>query len=177
MNTAHKARTLSVRELIDQASFLVEDCEETGEDIVERFVALEGEIADKLEALFYVHRRLYAEASNLKDEADRLKARSRARLNEAARVKNYGTTLLLAYRDLTGDSKIRTERLTSSLRKTQAVEVAPHDSGLADDRLPDEFYAVRMVETVSKTLLKIALQEGRRISGAELVTNHHITWR
>ena len=112
---------------------------------------------EKVENVALYIKNLNAEADAIKAEADKLTARYRTAKNHAERLKNY----LMG--NLDGE-KFKTPRVSISWRRTKSVQINDID------KLPDDCLRFKDPEP-DKRLIKLALEEGRPIEGAELVEN------
>lgn len=140
------------------------DCDpETGEILqADALHAVEAEAAEKIEATALYLRELDAEAKAAKDEADRMIARVKSMQKRS----DYLKSMLLDALHATG--KVKTARVTVSIRTSKAIEVA---DGVT---LPDAFVTVRTTTTPNKTALKEAIEAGADIEGVRLVERESV---
>lgn len=137
--------------------------EETGEILqADALHAVEAEANDKIEATALYLRELDAEAKAAKDEADRMIARVKSMQKRS----DYLKAMLLDALHATG--KVKTARVTVSIRTSKAIEVA---DGVT---LPDAFVTVRTTTTPNKTALKEAIEAGAEIEGVRLVARESV---
>ena len=137
--------------------------EETGEILnADALHAVEAQAAEKIEATALYLRELDAEAKAAKDEADRMIARVKSMQKRS----DYLKTMLLDALHATG--KVKTARVTVSIRTSKAIEVA---DGVT---LPDAFVTVRTTTTPNKTALKEAIEAGADIEGVRLVERESV---
>lgn len=137
--------------------------EETGEILqADALHAVEAEANDKIEATALYLRELDAEAKAAKDEADRMIARVKSMQKRS----DYLKAMLLDALHATG--KVKTARVTVSIRTSKAIEVA---DGVT---LPDAFVTVRTTTTPNKTALKEAIEAGADIEGVRLVERESV---
>lgn len=137
--------------------------EETGEILnADALHAVEAEASDKIEATALYLRELDAEAKAAKDEADRMIARVKSMQKRS----DYLKAMLLDALHATG--KVKTARVTVSIRTSKAIEVA---DGVT---LPDAFVTVRTTTTPNKTALKEAIEAGAEIEGVRLVARESV---
>ena len=140
--------------------------EETGEILqADALHAVEAEAAEKIEATALYLRELDAEAKAAKEEADRMIARVKSMQKRS----DYLKAMLLDALHATG--KVKTGRVTVSIRTSKAIEVA---DGVT---LPDAFVTVRTTTTPNKTALKEAIEAGADIEGVRLVERESVQIR
>lgn len=136
---------------------------ETGEILqADALHAVEAEASEKIEATALYLRELDAEAKAAKDEADRMIARVKSMQKRS----DYLKAMLLDALHATG--KVKTARVTVSIRTSKAIEVA---DGVT---LPDAFVTVRNTTTPNKTALKEAIEAGADIEGVRLVERESV---
>ena len=134
------------------------DCDpETGEILqADALHAVEAEASDKIEATALYLRELDAEAKAAKEEADRMLARVKSMQKRS----DYLKSMLLEALHATG--KVKTARVTVSIRTTQAVEVSEG----AD--LPEAYTTVKTTESPNKVAIKQALLDGVEVPGCHI---------
>lgn len=126
--------------------------EETGEILnAEILHAVEAEATEKIEATALYLREMGHDRDALDAEIKRLQARKDSMKKKEARIK----ALLLEGLKATG--KVKTQRVTVSIRKTTALCI---DEGAV---LPDAFTTTKTVVDPNKTAIKIALQSGAEV--------------
>lgn len=131
--------------------------EETGEILnADELHAVEAEAADKIEATALYLRELDAEAKAAKDEADRMLARVKSMQKRS----DYLKAMLLDALHATG--KVKTGRVTVSIRTTKAVEIAEG----AD--LPEAYTTVKTTVSPNKVAIKQALLDGVEVPGCHI---------
>lgn len=136
---------------------------ETGEILqADALHAVEAEASEKIEATALYLRELDAEAKAAKDEADRMIARVKSMQKRS----DYLKSMLIEALHATG--KVKTARVTVSIRTNKAIEVA---DGVT---LPDAFVTVRTTTTPNKTALKEAIEAGAEIEGVRLVERESV---
>lgn len=136
---------------------------ETGEILqADALHAVEAEASEKIEATALYLRELDAEAKAAKEEADRMLARVKSMQKRS----DYLKAMLLDALHATG--KVKTARVTVSIRTSKAIEVA---DGVT---LPDAFVTVRNTTTPNKTALKEAIEAGADIEGVRLVERESV---
>lgn len=140
--------------------------EETGEILqADALHAVEAEASDKIEATALYLRELDAEAKAAKDEADRMIARVKSMQKRS----DYLKAMLLEALHATG--KVKTARVTVSIRTTQAVEVSEG----AD--LPEAFQTVKKTVSPNKVAIKQALLDGIEVPGCHLEARESVSIR
>lgn len=143
------------------------DCDpETGEILqADALHAVEAEASDKIEATALYLRELDAEAKAAKDEADRMIARVKSMQKRS----DYIKSMLLDALHATG--KVKTARVTVSIRTTQAVAV---DEGA---NLPEAYTTVKTTVSPNKVAIKQALLDGVEVPGCELIERESVSIR
>lgn len=135
----------------------IEIDEETGEILsADALHAVEAEAAEKIEATALYLRELDAEARAAKDEADRMLARVKSMQKRS----DYLKAMLLDALHATG--KVKTGRVTVSIRTTKAVEIAEG----AD--LPEAYTTVKTTVSPNKVAIKQALLDGVEVPGCHI---------
>ena len=146
-----------ISDAIRQALDHIELDEETGEILsADELHAVEAEAAEKIEATALYLRELDAEAKTAKDEADRMLARVKSMQKRS----DYLKAMLLDALHATG--KVKTGRVTVSIRTTKAVEIAEG----AD--LPEAYTTVKTTVSPNKTAIKDALSAGIEVPGCHI---------
>ena len=139
---------------------------ETGEILnADNLHAVEAEASDKVEATALYLRELDAEARAAKDEADRMIARVKSMQKRS----DYLKSMLLDALHATG--KVKTARVTVSIRTTQAVEVSEG----AD--LPEAYTTVKTTVSPNKVAIKQALLDGVEVPGCSLEARESVSIR
>lgn len=139
---------------------------ETGEILnADNLHAVEAEASEKIEATALYLRELDAEAKAAKDEADRMIARVKSMQKRS----DYLKAMLLDALHATG--KVKTARVTVSIRTTQAVEVSEG----AD--LPEAFQTVKTTVSPNKVAIKQALLDGVEVPGCHLAARESVSIR
>lgn len=140
--------------------------EETGEILSsDALHAVEAQAAEKIEATALYLRELDAEAKAAKEEADRMLDRVKSMQKRS----DYLKSMLLEALHATG--KVKTARVTVSIRTTQAVAV---DEG-AD--LPEAFQTVKTTVSPNKIAIKQALLDGVEVPGCHLEARESVSIR
>ena len=143
------------------------DCDpETGEILsADALHAVEAQAADKIEATALYLRELDAEAKAAKEEADRMLDRVKSMQKRS----DYLKAMLLDALHATG--KVKTGRVTVSIRTTKAVEIAEG----AD--LPEAFQTVKTTVSPNKVAIKQALLDGVEVPGCSLEARESVSIR
>lgn len=140
--------------------------EETGEILSsDALHAVEAQAAEKIEATALYLRELDAEAKAAKEEADRMLARVKSMQKRS----DYLKAMLLDALHATG--KVKTGRVTVSIRTTKAVEIAEG----AD--LPEAYTTVKTTVSPNKIAIKQALLDGVEVSGCHLEARESVSIR
>lgn len=155
-----------ISDAIRQALDHIELDEETGEILsADELHAVEAEAADKIEATALYLRELDAEARAAKEEADRMIARVKSMQKRS----DYIKSMLLDALHATG--KVKTVRVTVSIRTTQAVEVSEGAN------LPEAYTTVKTTVTPNKVAIKQALLDGVEVPGCSLEARESVSIR
>lgn len=146
-----------ISDAIRQALDHIELDEETGEILsADELHAVEAEAAEKIEATALYLRELDAEAKAAKEEADRMLDRVKSMQKRS----DYLKAMLLDALHATG--KVKTARVTVSIRTTQAVAV---DEGA---NLPEAYTTVKTTVSPNKVAIKQALLDGVEVPGCHI---------
>ena len=155
-----------ISDAIRQALDHIELDEETGEILsADELHAVEAEAAEKIEATALYLRELDAEAKAAKEEADRMLARVKSMQKRSDYLK---ATLLDA---LHATGKVKTVRVSVSIRTTQAVEVSEGAN------LPEAYTTVKTTVSPNKVAIKQALLDGVEVPGCELIERESVSIR
>lgn len=143
------------------------DCDpETGEILnADALHAVEVEAAEKIEATALYLRELDAEAKAAKDEADRMLDRVKSMQKRS----DYLKAMLLDALHATG--KVKTARVSVSIRTTKAVEIEEGAS------LPEAYTTVKTTVSPNKIAIKQALLDGVEVSGCHLEARESVSIR
>lgn len=140
--------------------------EETGEILnADALHAVEAQAAEKVEATALYLRELDAEAKAAKEEADRMLARVKSMQKRS----DYLKAMLLDALHATG--KVKTGRVTVSIRTTQAVEI---EEGA---NLPEAYTTVKTTVNPNKVAIKQALLDGVEVPGCHLEARESVSIR
>ncbi len=155
---------MSIYDIDDSILSLVDM--ETGEiEDERRFEELQMARSKKIENTGCLYKNLVAEAKAMKEEESALAKRRKAVENKAERIKN-----LLVYA-LNGD-KFDSPRLRCSYRKAKSVQVDDGFVAWAQEHAADLLTFKEPVP--NRTAIKAALEDGREIEHAEIVTNESL---
>ena len=139
---------------------------ETGEILnADNLHAVEAEASEKIEATALYLRELDAEAKAAKEEADRMLARVKSMQKRS----DYLKAMLLDALHATG--KVKTGRVTESIRTTQAVAV---DEGA---NLPEAYTTAKTTVSPNKVAIKQALLDGVEVPGCHLEARESVSIR
>lgn len=141
--------------------------EETGEILqADALHAVEAEAAEKIEASALYILELEAEAEAVKAEASRMLDRSKSLAKKAERIKALVQSALPAL-----DGKVKTARVTVSIRTTKAVEIAEGAN------LPEAYTTVKTTVSPNKVAIKQALLDGVEVPGCHLEARESVSIR
>jgi hypothetical protein len=155
-----------ISDAIRQALDHIELDEETGEILSsDALHAVEAQAAEKIEATALYLRELDAEAKAAKEEADRMLDRVKSMQKRS----DYLKAMLLDALHATG--KVKTGRVTVSIRTTKAVEIAEG----AD--LPEAYTTVKTTVSPNKIAIKQALLDGVEVPGCHLEARESVSIR
>lgn len=155
---------MSIYEIDDAITSLVDM--ETGEiEDEKRFDELQMERSKKIENTGCYYKNLVAEAKAMKEEEANLAKRRKAVENKAERIKN-----LLAYA-LKGE-RFESPKVRCSYRKAKSVQVDDSFVAWAEEHADD--LLTHKEPTPNRTAIKAALEDGREIQHAEIVTNESL---
>lgn len=155
-----------ISDAIRQALDHIELDEETGEILsADELHAVEAEASDKVEATALYLRELDAEAKAAKDEADRMIARVKSMQKRS----DYLKAMLLDALHATG--KVKTARVTVSIRQSQVVEIAEGAN------LPEAYTTVKTTVSPNKVAIKQALIDGIEVPGCHIKERESVSIR
>ena len=144
----------------------IEFDEETGEILAaDELHAVEAAANDKIEATALYLKEEDAEIKALKEEIDRMTAR----LKSKTKRNDYIKSLLLDALHATG--KVKTPRVTVSIRLTKAVEITQ------DQAVPEAFTTKKVTISPNKIAIKEALAAGTVVPGCQLVERESVSIR
>lgn len=150
------------QELIDLNNLLEENGGEITPEIEQQLEITQTDLQIKAVDYCYLAKELDGDVSAIDAEIERLQALKTGRANLAKRLKTTVTTAMLMF----GFDKIETPTMKLGLRKSTAIEIT-------DESLLTENYFVTRKE-VSKTAIKMAIEQGVDVQGARQKTNHSL---
>lgn len=155
---------MSIYEIDDSILSLVDM--ETGEiEDEKRYDELQIERTQKVENIGCYYKNLVAEAKAMREEEANLAQRRKAVENKAKRIKN-----LLAYA-LKGE-RFESPKVRCSYRKAKSVQV---DDGFIEWAQMHAYDLLTFKEpTPNRAAIKEALEDGREVEHAEIVTNESL---
>lgn len=155
-----------ISDAIRQALDHIELDEETGEILsADALHAVEAEASEKIEATALYLRELDAEAKAAKEEADRMLARVKSMQKRS----DYLKAMLLDALHATG--KVKTGRVTVSIRTTQAVQINQEQA------IPEAYTTVKTTVSPNKVAIKQALLDGVEVPGCHLEARESVSIR
>lgn len=152
----------AIRDALDTVTIDEETGEITGAGLLH---AVEAKATDKIEATALYLRESDAEIEAVKKEIERLTAR----VKSATKKNDFIKSMLLDALHATG--KVKTARVTVSIRKSTAVEIE------ADTTIPEAYTTVKTTIAPNKVAIKKALTEGVVIAGCSLVERESVAIR
>lgn len=158
---------MKLYEIAQALRFALDDIvvdEETGEILnADALHAVEAQAAEKIEATALYLRELDAEAKAAKEEADRMIARVKSMQKRS----DYLKSMLLEALHATG--KVKTARVTVSIRTTKAVEINQEQA------IPEAFKKITI--SPNKVLIKETISAGGCVPGCELIERESVSIR
>ncbi len=143
------------------------------EDADERLAEYLEAHADKLEALWYVRRRLLTELDHHTDAIKRRTA-ERDRVKRAIeRVQAKAHELLQAHEHLTGDSAYRGDGFRVRIGSSERVELDADEMPRLAECRPD---LAPLVPKPNRKAIKAALDAGDDVPGARIAEHRHVRW-
>ena len=160
---------MKLYEIAQALRFALDDIvvdEETGEILnADALHAVEAQAAEKIEATALYLRELDAEAKAAKEEADRMLARVKSMQKRS----DYLKSMLLEALRATG--KVKTARVTVSIRTTKAVEINQEQA------IPEAFTTKKITISPNKVLIKETISAGGCVPGCELIERESVSIR
>lgn len=141
-----------------------EETGEVNEDAKQALEQLQADRAEKLDNIGAFIKNLTVEVEALKEEAKALKERAEQKERKIQRLKNYVEYNLLA----AGESGFESTRVKFSFRKSVKVEI--RDAAI----IPKKFLTKKVTFDPDKNAIKAVLMDGKKVKGAELVTNQNL---
>lgn len=162
-----------IKEEIERAIDEICVDEDTGEVVsgsanekLQELMKMEG---DAIESLALYIKNTNAEANALKVEMDSLTKRKKTKENSAKYLKAF----LSEYLNSRGIPKYETPKCVLSFRKSEQVSITDHAAFLKYAKLHEELLNFKEPEP-NKTAIKISINNGDTIPGAEIVTNQNL---
>lgn len=145
--------------------------EDIPEDVMrDTLEAMQGEIEVKADSIACILKSLEAEANAIREEEKRLAERRKKKERAYERLKDYLTTYLLA----AGIGEVETPRNRISFRKSESVEIDPDTFFAFVDKHHLDDLLTYSKPTASKTAIKDAINSGRVVEGARIVTKTNL---
>ena len=149
------------------ANFELQVDEETGELLnADELDALQIAREEKIEGLALWVKELNAEAEAIKAERDNLDERMKQKQRKADSLKRYLQSALAG-------EKFESPKVKVSYRKSQQIVLAGEFDEWAKENAP-ELLTVKTTYTPSKTAIKEALLDGKKVQYATLIENSNI---
>lgn len=127
--------------------------------------AIQGEFSDKADNIACLIKELKADAEAIKEEADKLSQRAKAKKSKADWLSRY----LLEEMQKTGSTKLETTRNVVSIRKSAPALKFQDERAFLNWAIFDHEEFVRQKEPeINKTAVKEALKAGQEVPGVAL---------
>lgn len=135
------------------------------EVLADTLESIDGEFDEKVEAIACVIKEMTAESETLKKEASTLQERSKAKENEAKRLKEY----LFHQMQIAGREKVEALRAVVRIsKKAPTLVIDDEDALIAWATLNHEEYIRQRAPEVNRTAVREAIDRGENIPGARL---------
>lgn len=146
----------------------VENGEIPEEAIADTLEAIEGDIDEKIDNIACVLKVLSAEEKAIKDEMNRLEERLKIKANAKERTKAYLSDMLLAL----GKTEFESPRNKITFRKTPGKVVVADEKAFIEWAIAnDDSLLTYGKPSINKTSIKMAIEDGKKINGAEIVVS------
>lgn len=155
------------------ASFLeaIENGDIPADAIADTLESIEAEIDEKIDNTACMIKSLEAMEAAIKAEEDRLAERRKVKANLRERLKTYLSDMLLSM----GKTEWESARNKISFRKTPGKVVLDDEKAFIEWAIANDDSLVTYGKpSVNKTAIKMAIESGRDINGAEIVTTNNI---
>ena len=153
-----------IKAIMDAMNVEMDENGEFDYSYVDQLNALNEAREDKLEAIGCYIKNLDAEAKAIKEEMDALKARYSQKVAKSERLEEYLKNDLLEHETM----KFETPKVAFSFRKSTQVSIK-------DERMIPFEYGENVTEfKIHKKAIKQAIQDGKEVPGAELVTYQNL---
>lgn len=154
----------------DYKNFLsaVENGDIPEDAIADTLESIEATIEDKIDNTACMLKVLEAEEAAIKAEEERLAQRRKVKANVKNRLKNYLSDMLLAM----GRTEFESPRNKITFRKTPGKVVFADEKAFIEwASQNDDSLLTYGKPTVNKTAVKMAIEDGRDLSGVEIVVS------
>jgi hypothetical protein len=136
--------------------------------IADTLESIEASIEDKIDNTACLLKVLEAEEAAIKAEEDRLAERRKVKANTRERIKTYLSEMLLAM----GKTEFESPRNKISFRKTPGKVVFADEKAFIEWASQyDDSLLTYGKPTVNRTAVKMAIEGGKEINGAEIVVS------
>ena len=136
------------------------------EAIADTLEGIEGDLTEKIDNIACLIKTLDAEEAAIKAEEDRLAQRRKVKANARERIKTYLSDILVAM----GKTEFETARNKITFRKTPGKVVFANEKAFIEWAAEnDDSLLTYGKPTVNKTAVKLAIESGKHINGAEIV--------
>lgn len=155
------------------ASFLeaIENGDIPADAIADTLESIEAEIDEKIDNTACMIKSLEAMEAAIKAEEDRLAERRKVKANLRERLKTYLSDMLLSM----GKTEWESARNKISFRKTPGKVVVANERAFIEwAAANDESLITIGKPTLNKTAIKLALEAGKQIEGAEIVVGQNM---
>ena len=154
----------SIKAVLDAMSLEQDENGEIDDSYIFELDRLQEQRDEKLEAIGCYIKNLDAEAEAIKEEMDALKARYSQKVAKSERLEEYLKNDLLEHETM----KFETPKVAFSFRKSTQVSIK-------DERMIPFEYGENVTEfKINKKAIKQAIQDGKEVPGAELVTYQNL---
>lgn len=136
--------------------------------IADTLEAIVGDIDDKIDNTACLIKALAAEEAAIKAEEERLAKRRKVKENARERIEAYLSEMLIAM----GKTEFESPRNKITFRKTPGKVVLANEKAFIEWAIKNDDSLVTYGKpTVNKTAIKMALDAGKKIEGAEIVVS------
>ena len=149
---------------------LVDNPEIPEDAILDTLEGIQGEIMDKAESIAIILKKLNADVEAFKQEEKNLKERLGTIERKIDRLTDYLSAELQKAELL----KVTTPRASISFRASKAVEIRNEDEFLKWAELNADYLLDYKAPTISKSKVKTAIDDGKEIPYAEIVTRNNL---
>ena len=159
--------------MADYTNFLsaVENGDIPEDAIADTLEAIEATVDEKIDNTACLLKVLAAEEAAIKAEEDRLAERRKVKENTRERVKAYLSDMLLAM----GKTEFESARNKITFRKTPGKVVVANEKAFIEWAVENDTSLITIGKpTLNKTAIKLALESGKQIGGAEIVVSQNM---